>query len=372
MTARFREAGRQLLGPKNPHTIPWLDFCRTCAIVLILGSHVFDFGITNHTARAMLSWGWTGVDLFFVLSGYLIAKQLWSELQKTRTICLGRFLFKRGLRIWPLYYTTIIVVFLLDSVRGRSAKPLLTDIFSLSDYYHHQVPGGWSLSIEEQFYLLLPLLLFVFRRFPPERLLAVPLLWLAALPLSRYWTQQAFPNATDLLAYGFHTHTDGLAIGVILAWLAVYRKAWWHSGRGAILLPAAAIAVGLIEHKFHSYPFSFTCIAIFYGGVVLAGLRARLPNQITNWRPLHVMSRLSYSSYLNNLILVETLAPHTGNIMARHGGSFAFFLAWYAGFVLLSNTVAFVTYALIELPFLRMRERSLPSNTLALEAVANT
>src|SRR4051794_5207638 len=106
----FREAIRELFGPKDPRTIPWLDFCRTAAILLVLGSHVQDFGFGGIGAQIM-NWGWTGVDLFFVLSGYLIARQLWGELALTGSVRVGRFLMKRGLRIWPLYYSAIAVVF---------------------------------------------------------------------------------------------------------------------------------------------------------------------------------------------------------------------------------------------------------------------
>lgn len=356
--ALFRNAARELFGPKDSSTIPWLDFCRTLAILLVLGGHSTDFGLSGIGARAF-SWGWTGVDLFFVLSGFLIAKQLWSELAARGDIKVGRFLLKRGLRIWPLYYATIAIVFLLDIPTHRSPKPLLADLFAVSDYFHHQVPGGWSLSIEEQFYLILPVLLYLFRRLPPKALLAIPVGWLILLPVFRYYVMMGVPESLGdgPIAHAFHTHTDGLAIGVILAWFAVFCKDWWRSASGRYWIPALGIGLGILEHKLHSLTFSFTSLGLLYGGLVIMGLRATTPNRITAWRGFHVLSRLSYGSYLNNLILLQLIDPFTHNFVAAHGSNLLFFAVWFVCFVLLSNLTAFVTYSLIELPFLQIRER---------------
>lgn len=358
----LRRATHDLFAHRDARNIPWLDFCRSMAILLVLGSHTMDFGL-ERLGLKYFNWGWTGVDLFFVLSGFLIAKQLWTELASTRNIRIGRFLLKRGLRIWPLYYAMIGIVFLLDLVGHKSPKPLLSDFFCISDYFHNQVPGSWSLSIEEQFYLALPLVLILLKSLPPKALLAVPVGWLLALPLIRHVMTPYLLRAgdADIVAHGFHMHTDGLAVGVILAWMAVFSKGWWRSGRGRYGIPIVCIAVGLLEHKFHSLTLSFSSLGLLYGGIVMAGLRTKLPNRLTDWRGFHVLSRLSYGSYLNNLILVHLLDPLTRPFVAAHAGSTLFFVAWYAGFVLLSNALALITYAYIEAPFLALRERWLAS-----------
>lgn len=354
----FRRAAYELFTARDSRTIPWLDFCRTMAIVLVLGGHMMDFGL-ERLGLKYFDWGWTGVDLFFVLSGFLIAKQLWSEMNATGTVRVGRFLLKRGLRIWPLYYATIAIVFVIDALTHKSPKPLLSDFFCLSDYFHNQVPGSWSLSIEEQFYLALPLILFLLRKFPPKALLAIPVGWLLALPLIRHVTAAALLRAgnPDVVSHGFHMHTDGLAVGVILAWVSVFCTSWWRSGQGRYAIPAVFMVLGVMEHKFHSISLSFTSLGLLYGGVVLLGLRASVPNRLTTWRGFHVLSRLSYGSYLNNLILVHLLDPVTHSFVSHHLSDSLFFVEWFIGFLVLSNVVAFVTYSVIELPFLRVRER---------------
>jgi peptidoglycan/LPS O-acetylase OafA/YrhL len=147
-----------------------------------------------------------------------------------------------------------------------------------------------------------------------------------------------------------------LAIGVILAWLSVFCKDWWRSGRGKYWIPALAFALGMAEHELHTVTLSFTALGLLYGGFVIVGLRSSVPNRLTNWRIFHVLSRLSYGSYLNNLILLQLIDPYTHRYVSAHGASVVFFGLWFIGFVLLSNAVAFVTYAFIEVPFLERRE----------------
>ena len=113
--------------------------------------------------------GWRGVDLFFVLSGYLIGRQLWRELRTTGTIHLVRFIaVRRGLRIWPLYYFSI-ALWLVGSRAGRASFSSFRwwpDAAFLSNYFPGGVVlGAWSLCVEEQFYLLTPLIILAFARF---------------------------------------------------------------------------------------------------------------------------------------------------------------------------------------------------------------
>lgn len=362
----LQSAFRELLHLRDIRNVPWLDFCRSMAILLVLGSHMGDFGFAE-LGRRYFDWGWTGVDLFFVLSGFLIAKQLWTEIAYTRNVRVGRFLLKRGFRIWPLYYASIGCVLLLDLISRKNPGPLLSDAFCLSDYFHNQVPGSWSLSIEEQFYLALPLLLLLLRKLPPKALLGLPLAWLAVLALVRGLTANKLvaSGGADLFAHAFHMHTDGLAIGVILAWLAVFRRDWWRYGWGRISIPLVCILQAGLEHKFHSLAFSFTSLGVLYGGVVIAGLRIPLLSRLTNQRIWYVISRLSFGSYLNNLILAHLVDPLTHAWVARHAGNWMLFGAWFTGFVLVSNAVAFVSYSYIERPFLVRRDRWLQKKQAA-------
>ncbi|MGH9519122.1 MAG: acyltransferase family protein [Terriglobales bacterium] len=92
-----------------PGNVPGLDALRTMAILLVVMVHTQE-SVGSHIP--FVGAGWTGVDLFFVLSGYLIGRQLWKEAQTGR-IRIGRFLLRRGLRMWPLYFFSALVIWAL-------------------------------------------------------------------------------------------------------------------------------------------------------------------------------------------------------------------------------------------------------------------
>ncbi len=142
--------------------LPALDGLRAAAVLLVICDHwVYEWVTISHhfepsIARLpMFYWGWTGVDLFFVLSGFLIGKQLWGELYRTGTIRVSAFVLRRGLRIWPLYYAMMLLFLAL----GSDKAPSWPDWAMLSNYFQARYGRSWSLSTEEQFYLLMPTLL---------------------------------------------------------------------------------------------------------------------------------------------------------------------------------------------------------------------
>src|SRR5262249_16177994 len=145
----------------------------------VAGSELVPSSVWSFT---LFRYGWTGVDLFFVLSGFLIGRQLQRELQRRGTVDVPRFLLRRGLRIWPLYFAWVAFLALaLGKCRG-----IAPDLVFLSNYIQGRVSGGWSLSTEEQFYLVVPfLLLGAHRLFGPRGQAWVPLAMLALMPLIR-------------------------------------------------------------------------------------------------------------------------------------------------------------------------------------------
>src|SRR6478735_12009870 len=153
---RFRNRERQ----------PGLDLLRALAIIVVVVYHaaLFGFKLPGRVTR----FGWIGVDLFFVLSGYLIGGQLLAPLSRGQPIKLGRFFLRRALRILPAYLVVLAIYFLLPAWREYpEISPLWKFLVSVQNI---GLRGGtsfshaWSLAVEDQFYLLLPLvLLFVIR-----------------------------------------------------------------------------------------------------------------------------------------------------------------------------------------------------------------
>src|SRR2546421_9681069 len=157
---------------------PGLDLLRALAIIVVVIYHaaLFGFKLPGRVDR----FGWIGVDLFFVLSGYLIGGQLLASLARGNQINLGRFFARRVLRIMPAYFAVLAIYFLLPSWREypEMSQPLWKFLLSVQNIALH---GGtafshaWSLAVEDQFYLALPfLLLFLYRR--PRTAIIIPCL----------------------------------------------------------------------------------------------------------------------------------------------------------------------------------------------------
>jgi peptidoglycan/LPS O-acetylase OafA/YrhL len=158
-----------------------LDVLRGVAILLVLARHV-PGGATTGFPRAPYELGWTGVDLFFTLSGFLISNILYAELDRTGTLDVKRFLLRRGMKIWPSYFACFglmtAAVVASNVTAGDAAAALKTllaatpNVVFLQNYLGYQWPHSWSLAIEEHFYCVLPLVLLslgrrgVLRRLP--------------------------------------------------------------------------------------------------------------------------------------------------------------------------------------------------------------
>jgi peptidoglycan/LPS O-acetylase OafA/YrhL len=315
--------------------------------------------------------GWVGVDLFFVLSGFFIGGQLWKELRATNNIHIGRFLLRRGLRIWPLYYFTYLMVLILTWPRPADKGYGWASLLFVANYFHYGIVlGGWTLSTEEQFYVLAPVLLYLLAR--KTRLEAIrPWLWgiLAFLPLMRLaiWvhsTGHFFKNDPILFAnfyYKFHTHCDGLIMGLILSNLWVTRNksafALWKS----YALVVFSFAVFVLVHHIQKQAFDFFGLAIFFGSLVWFGLTSNV--KWFNSRIFYWISRLSFGMYLNHEYMVPTVSTRIMPFLTIFPAASA--PSQLLGMFILtifSMGVSLITFSVVEYPFLQLRTRLLGSH----------
>ncbi len=350
--------------------IPFLDGLRTLAILLVVNHHVAaafdtDYGPTRYTNFPLTVNGWMGVDLFFVLSGFFIGSQLWKELARTRTVALGDFMLRRTLRIWPLYFFTYAVVIFTTPHFAAAQHYGWTDLVFLVNYLGHGVVlGGWSLSTEEQFYLLAPVLLLLFRRRSLRwfrwMLLGV---WLTEITVrvAQYVHMAGGFRVKNAAAFGhlyypFHTHSDGLIAGLLVANLVVVARlpgapAW----RGLLSRPWLVFAAGAAAFgacwKLQSETLNFTGLAIFFAAVVWWGIHGH--SQWMSGRIFYLGSRLSFGMYLNHPYLIQ---PLTRLVLGSHAHP----LVWAAPLVTvlavcLSAALSLLTFCLVEHPFLLLR-----------------
>lgn len=338
-----------------------LDVLRSAAILLVFTGHYVGVFPASPAVQnfPIFRWGWTGVDLFFVLSGLLIGSQLFKELDRTGYIRIPRFLLRRGLRIWPLYYC--FVLFAASSVLvGKNISRLWFDVLFISNFFFPSlVNGGWSLSTEEQFYILTPIVLaLVAIKLPLRRMWIVPCLVICGLISTRAWViaQSSLPEAAlrQKLYFPIYTHADALAVGVFLAWLSVVHKNRLHSRVFSIGAAAAMFACGILLYAVKPLLLNFTALGLIYGSLELYGISALpLPNLI-RWRGFYLVSRLSFGLYLNHFAVLALMHRWFANQAGR--GIVGLWAVYFASLIA-GLMVATVTFLLVEWPFLQIRAR---------------
>jgi peptidoglycan/LPS O-acetylase OafA/YrhL len=362
------------------HQVPGLDGLRALAILLVVGSHffgVFWSGRMHVELPPMAHFpffelGWSGVDLFFVLSGYLIGKQLWRERLTTGSVKFKEFILRRGFRIWPLFYFVLTYYALFGPVH-----PNRWDFLFLTNFA--RFTGGfddaWSLATEEQFYIIVPLLLiataFVKR---PSRYFAgivatCGLEWILRFIVMQRLTSQGITG--KLLLYTMHypifLHCDALLAGLTIALASVLKPERFRVPNSAglsqlglaIFLGASALGVAL--RQTNKIIWAFAGLGLVYGGLTLWVLWDRsVLSAPFKWRIWYPISRLSYGMYLNNFAILPGVTFAAFTFTHRATGSIV--AASSVGLIvgtLVSMGVATVTFVLVERPFLILRDRVL-------------
>ncbi|MCL2659529.1 MAG: acyltransferase [Acidobacteriaceae bacterium] len=370
--ALFRGSLHELWVPPR-HQIPFLDGLRAIAVLLVINEHFNAsftalYGQNLYSRIPFVADGWMGVDLFFVLSGFFIGSQLWKELRRENSVSIGRFILRRGLRIWPLYFFMFFAI-LLIYWRGAAANHYgWADLFFVSNYFGHRIlVGAWSLSTEEQFYIVTPVLLYFFASGRKQRTIRAvlwTLLLLIAAMRAAIWihrTGHFFSHSTALfqdLYSPFHTHCDGLIMGLILSNLWVSRHERAVAGRWkSYALAAGGLVVFIALRQLQYEVLIFAGLALFFGSLVWFGL-----NSGVRWfqsRLFYWLSRLSFGMYLNHAYMRKGVLA-----MMRHAPFLkpASIVSQLSGTVLLtavSAAVALVTFCLVEHPFLNLRAKVL-------------
>jgi peptidoglycan/LPS O-acetylase OafA/YrhL len=319
--------------------------------------------------------GWMGVDLFFVLSGFLVSGLLFREFQQHGRVRIGRFLVRRGFKIYPGYYALLLVgIALRSSQLSQSKAALICDGLFLQNYLYYP-PGTlwahcWSLAVEEHFYIGLALVVFLLvrcRRKDPFVLL-VPLFVLMALTCLALRVQiaaRSYFARPPILYFPYTTHLriDGLLFGSFLSYLYHFRPGTlvpvFQHRRWVLVLSMALLAPAyfLTAHSFFIVTLGLTMIYLGFGGLLLYCLGEAQASAWGEWlyRPLRGIGRYSYSIYLWHLLFV--LYPQSFRWARCLGGPAMEVVCYFSN----SFLVGIVLGRLIELPFLRLRDRLLPS-----------
>ena len=366
--------------------IATLDGLRAIAVLLVLWQHIPKFALPlaihnvctwmfgedlSRTWPLEIDWvrnkvfaaGYLGVDMFFVLSGFLITRILLVD--KGRGVPLGHFLLRRVLRIFPIYYLTILVVALVSP-----HDELLWCAFYLSNFYYLFEPGGvmqhsWSLAVEEHFYLLWPLIVYSCSAAMSRRVAAlgvIPLAIVSAAVLASVWHDD-LRFVMKASQYGTMFRGAALSCGALLAFCE--RSLRDRPGRTLLLaaimltagttlrlmLQAQTIGTWVAVVRLFSFGLTSTslvmaCIAANEGN----GLGARCLRS----SPMRFIGRISYGLYLYHFVIYHWTGLLGGSPGDLRELPVTMLITRAVGVTFL---VATVSYYVIERPCLKLAGR---------------
>ena len=355
--------------------IPALDHLRALAIILVF---LFHYRLFAHPdwIDTIGSFGWTGVDLFFVLSGYLISSQVFGLLQQGR-FSVRDFFIKRAFRILPAYLTILFLYFSMPGFREWESLPPLwkfltfTQNFGLDLRYHRTFSHAWSLCIEEQFYFLFPLGIMILIYFKVGKKTAYLLLLLFIIGfISRLFCWEKFiVPAIDSDTFGVlwykwiyyptFNRLDAIVIGICIAYISAYlptlklrieKYTNLVLATGFVLITAAWFLCA-DPYTFTASIFGFPLIALAYGFMVMAGsYGGNLLNKYTS-RVTSVIAALSYSIYLTHKAAIHFAQGLSEKFGMERDSTSMFFLC-----IIVSIVMAIILRLVIELPFLKIRK----------------
>jgi peptidoglycan/LPS O-acetylase OafA/YrhL len=335
--------------------IPSLDGLRAISIAFVFFGHLAGtrgFPLSTQTGNAT-GLAELGVHVFFVISGYLITRLLLEEIDRNGRIDLRRFYLRRTLRIFPPYYTLLAVLFIADlaGLVGLHRHDVLRAMTYTTNYAADRswyVGHTWSLSVEEQFYLLWPAVMLLVR---PRKAIVVAAAVVLLVPVIRIASWELMRWSGDGIGHRFETVADAIAIGCVLAGVRarLHRTPAYMrvlSSPAFALVPVVTLAANTLgDHPVVYFGAAFTIVNL---GVALCldwcvtFADGRI-GQILNARPLVFVGWLSYSLYLWQQLFLN----RAGTAIVT---SFPLNLA-------LAIAAALASYYLVERPSLRLRRR---------------
>jgi peptidoglycan/LPS O-acetylase OafA/YrhL len=353
-----------------------LDILRCIAVVTVILHHSGDSSFFTRI-------GWTGVDLFFVLSGFLISGLLFVEYKKKHAIDLKRFFLRRGLKIYPAFYMFLLLTGVTAELylHAHSTIPrYLHDIFFIMNYQDGVWDHTWTLAVEEHFYIFLPIFLFILARFSSDRQDPFRLIpWAAAAiaslcPAFRAASVYVGTPNFNTPYVASHDRMDSLFCGVLIGYLYHFRSGIFeqlmNSTRNRIVI--AAVSLVLIsfaylygrDSRFFA-TFGYSLVYIGFGGVLLLSLYTRgiLSGKLAQFTELvgntaAYVGVYSYSIYLWHGPTGAWLPSLFRRMLGHPTGPYGRFAVYFVG----SLVVGIVMSKLVEYPILRLRDRLLPTS----------
>jgi peptidoglycan/LPS O-acetylase OafA/YrhL len=392
------EISRPLITTPLRH-VPAFDGMRGVALLFVLAAH-FRFSwsfnyrpatVIDHIFTNMISAGWIAVDVYFVLSGFLITCIL---LDVKRTEQAARnFYVRRFLRLFPPYYLALFVLFIVVPAVGL-APPALQTLSSYQGWYWaygvnifvvwfakgvdlFQTIYLWSLSVEEHFYILWPWFVLRASQRTVQRVCVAAIAIAIGLRLCitlMGWSWMA-------AYYMMPTRMDAIAVGALMATLArdeagsaLLRRAW----RPALAIGAAIIFLIIATHFHYDFDDPIVVVVGYFanamvsGAIIVGVLEGRFG--IFRWTWLQKAGVVSYGAYVYHRLVWQVAKPW-GEVLSQQrwfGFDLPAQLVWMVGLMLVSLAIAGLSYRWIEAPCLRLKDRLAPRKSAAVSTVPST
>jgi peptidoglycan/LPS O-acetylase OafA/YrhL len=391
LTKPLSSAAPDVILPATPKTQrdPALDGLRGFAVLMVFFFH-YGGGLQSTSPAVRLigyisQVSWLGVVLFFALSGFLITGSLWDSVGQPHR--LRNFYARRALRIFPLYFAALLAAALFALSRGTTfvqLKPLTLFVFFLQDFPHlatraletpHTLPlyHLWTLAVEEQFYLLWPLILLLAHSRRHATRLSLWVLGITEIFLYSVYALAAFQGArvSRLYDYFLLTHTGALALGAAVSLsmgsrnAADGRKPGSHRIIRKYARPAffAGIAIYLLT-SFNAGtlyligPLQFwlglPAISTAAAASIPLVLRKGLPRSVFSFGPLGWLGRISYGFYIFH-ILLEPLFDYLGAAISHSTSGEYYQIVRLVVAFLLTCLVSWLSFHLFEVPILSLK-----------------
>lgn len=364
-----------------------LDVLRAVAILAVMVRHLATPSSTVHPwlhdiVTFIRRPAWMGVDLFFVLSGFLVSGLIFREYANHGSVRIGQFLIRRGFKIYPAFYLFLILTFVLGHFSSNNT-PEWQDFwihFAFLQNYAPWTPSQWihtwSLAVEEHFYLLLSLVAYLWirrhPRMPTLREASIGLCVVYAVVLSMRLITHSVDAGLSAEAFlrhrNFATHlrVDSLAFGVFLSYVFHQQPLLWARlarVRVPILLTAIALLLPSLffenEDAFTAV-FGFTMYNVAFGGTLIFALTSQPVAHEGPWRkPIIFIGTYSYSIYLWHMLVRRSL----NDLVVRFTGVEFSYPVSVVLYFTVSIVLGIAMANLIEIPMLRVRDAMFPSRS---------
>lgn len=367
---------------KQQH-LPSLDGLRGLAVLMVIAHNVQMFdpapsGWMNQAILLLFDFGWMGVQLFFVLSGFLITGILLDSRDEPHQ--WRNFMARRVLRIFPLYYGTLLVLFLVlpwlgwqpeayrQDVKNQLWEWLYLENWSIAIGNESQLPHFWSLAVEEQFYLLWPLVLIWQRS--SRHVLVTSLMLAGVSVLSRFLMVGAGVDA-EAIYVTTPSRMDALSLGAAAAcllrdpalapWLREHHTRWL---RAVLVLTCLAF---LVTHGFPrlsplGQTIGYFSLSVLFSALIMSTALGDSTGASHRWHGILKLSmlasvgRYSYGMYIIHKPLHDAFShPAVRRLGIHTAGSLTWAGLHIAATMVISYLAALLSYHLFEVHFLKLK-----------------